>query len=152
MGYTTEYSGTINIEPALNAQEIAYINKFIETRRMKRTKGPYYIGDNPYDMGGVDVLDINNPDPSQPGLWCHWQASEDGTYIAWDGGEKFYYGKEWMEYYMEHFIGDTPKAAKEYPFFTGHKCNGVIKAQGEDMDDRWKLIVKDNVVTTKGLE
>jgi len=26
----------------------------------------------------------------QPGLWCQWIPSDDGTAIEWDGGEKFY--------------------------------------------------------------
>ncbi len=46
MGYTTEFAGHITITPPLNAEEIAYLTKFANTRRMARTKGPYYV-DNP---------------------------------------------------------------------------------------------------------
>jgi hypothetical protein len=51
-----------------------------------------------------------------------------------------------MEYLMDHFIGETPVAKTELPFLTGHICNGNIFAQGEDRDDRWKLVVKNNQV------
>ena len=36
MGNTTEFSGQINIEPPLNEQEIEFLNKFANTRRMHR--------------------------------------------------------------------------------------------------------------------
>ena len=57
-----------------------------------------------------------------------------------------------MEYIVKHFIGSDPIAKTELPFLTGHTLNGQIKAQGEDIDDRWLLIVTDNSVTTQPLE
>lgn len=36
MGYDTEFSGSITITPRLSDEQIAYINLFHETRRMKR--------------------------------------------------------------------------------------------------------------------
>jgi hypothetical protein len=39
MGYTTDFDGHIQVSPPLNADEIAYLKKFNETRRMKRTSG-----------------------------------------------------------------------------------------------------------------
>lgn len=153
MGYTTEFSGFITVDPPLNEAEIAYLTKFSETRRMKRAKGPYFVDGSGFMGQGSDrdVQDHNRPPDCQPGLWCHWVPSEDGTDIHWDGGEKFYDSAEWMEYIINHFF--KPGAIAPLPFLQkNHKCNGVIKAQGEEMDDRWKLIVKDNKVTTKGLE
>lgn len=155
MGYTTAFQGAINIEPALNQQEIEYLTKFADTRRMLRTKGPYFVegtgfkGQNSDD----DVLDHNRPDPSQPGLWCHWVPSADGKHIEWDGGEKFYDSPEWMIYIIDHFLRPGCRAKHELPFLqANHVCNGVIKAQGEEVDDQWKLIVDRNVVSVKDLE
>ena len=155
MGYTTDFSGQVNVDPPLNQAEIEYLNKFNRTRRMKRGKGPYFVdGSGWYGQGlDADVTDYNNPPAGQPGLWCQWRPTDDGTAIEWDGGEKFYNSVEWMEYLIEHFLKPGAVAANELSFLqANHVLNGTIKAQGEDMDDRWKLVVTDNVVSTINLE
>jgi hypothetical protein len=54
-----------------------------------------------------------------------------------------------MEYLITHFIGENPTAKKELSFLQGHKLNGIIQAQGEEMGDIWSLIVEDNIVSVK---
>jgi hypothetical protein len=155
MGYTTEFTGSVAVVPPLNLSEITYLRKFNETRRMSRTRGPYYVGGGGY-MGQdreEDVLDYNNPDPTQPGLWCKWMPTEGGDAIEWDGNEKFYCSEEWMVYLIDHFLklGAAAASSGEQQFtgFTfDHVVNGVIEAQGEDADDMWRLVVKDNVVSS----
>jgi len=140
MGYTTEFEGMVKIEPPLNEQERKFLEKFSDTRRMNRKKGPYYV-DNTGLSGQddePDIIDYNEPPKGQPGLWCQWVPTKDGQYIVWDGGEKFYHSPEWMEYLIKHFIGTNPIA------------KGEIKARGEDMDDRWNLVVIDNKVGVNG--
>jgi hypothetical protein len=153
MGYTTDFSGEISIEPPLSAEEIAFLTKFNCTRRMRRGKGPYYVDGGGFmgqgDDTDTDILDGNSPPEGQPGLWCQWEPSDDGTVIQWDGGEKFYNAAEWMAYLVEHFIGAAPLAKRELPFLEGHVCNGEILAAGEDPDDRWMLVVKNNRVTVR---
>ena len=148
MGYTTDFAGQINVEPPLSQDEISFLKKFNETRRMACKQGPYYV-----DRGGfrgqehdADVIDYNKSPEGQPSLWCQWVSTADGTGIEWDGGEKFYDAPEWMKYLIEHFIGDAPLAKAQRPFLNSHRLNGGIEAQGEESDDRWKLIVKDNEV------
>ena len=147
MGYTTEFNGKIAVDPPLSVKEMQFLNKFSATRRMDCQQGPYYV-----DRGGLagqerepEIIDYNNPPAGQPGLWCQW-VSHDGDSIEWDGGEKFYRSVEWMEYIIDHFFGADPKAKSELPFLQPHTLNGIIEAQGESYDDRWKLIVVDNVV------
>lgn len=147
MGYSTDFEGGIEIEPALNADEIAYLLKFSESRRMDRENGPYFVdGDGMCGQGdGPDeVYEHNHPHSSQPSLWCQWVPTDDGTALEWNGFEKFYEGAAWMQYIMDHFIGFTPAAKDELPFLQGHVCNGTISAQGEDPDDSWLLEVRDN--------
>lgn len=154
MGYTTDFEGRIEIEPALNVDEIAYLNKFSETRRMNRENGPYFVdgaGPNGQGNGPDEVYEHNHPHSSQPGLWCQWVPTDDGTALVWDGGEKFYESAEWMQYLMDHFVGFSPAAKSELPFLQGHCCNGTISAQGEDPGDAWLLIVKDNQVLVQDL-
>ena len=144
MGYTTEFEGSIRVEPPLSAEEVSYLVKFSDTRRMNRRNGPYYVEDDAWNS--KDIINSNSPPDGQPGLWCQWIPTEDGEAIEWNGSEKFYDSAQWMKYLIEHFIGSEPKARKELDFLTGHVCNGEIRAQGEDPNDRWKLIVKDNKV------
>lgn len=162
MGYTTEFYGKIKIVPALSSELVEYINNFKETRRMKRDNkvlqnkyageygfnnqygvdGEYFIGGEGFMGQDFDpsVIDGNEPPVTQPSLWCQWEVTEDGNFIEWDGAEKFYESKAWMNYIIRNFIA---------PF--GHVCNGEIKAQGEEINDRWMLIVKDNKATSKNL-
>jgi hypothetical protein len=63
MGYTTYFDGAVEIDPPLNDEEIEFLTKFAETRRMDRTKGPYYV-----DGGGFmgqknepDIINFNRP-------------------------------------------------------------------------------------------
>lgn len=142
MGYTTEFDGKITVTPPLDDAEVAFLNAFSDSRRMHRKKGPYHVGNDE-----KDVINHNQPADGQPGLWCQWVASEDGTAIAWDGGEKFYEAESWMAYIIEHFIGDTPKALGAVKALKGgHKLNGIIRAQGEEDDDTWHMVVVNNTV------
>lgn len=148
MGYSTDFWGQINVEPPLNREEIDYLEQFSRTRRMDREKGPYYV-----DGGGFagqddepDIRDFNRPPSGQPSLWCQWTPTEDGEAIVWDDGEKFYNAEKWMKYLVDHFIGSKPLAKSTLPFLQGHTCNGIIDAQGEDADDRWRIVVEENKV------
>lgn len=155
MGYTTDFTGEVTIEPPLNENEIKYLTKFAETRRMDREQGPYYVNDpEDFGQGKEGVRDFNAPPEGQPGLWCQWVPTSDGTKIKWDGGEKFYDSEEWMVYIIDHFLRPDAKAASvahpQFSKFTfDHVVNGVIVAQGEDPDDKWALFVKDNEVESR---
>ncbi len=156
MGYTTDFDGRIEVSPPLNTAEIKYLAKFARTRRMERKSGPYFVdGSGDYGQGrDADIIEFNRPDASQPGLWCKWVPTEDGSALEWDGREKFYNSEEWMTYIIGHFLksGAHAYSASDPQFneFTfNHVCEGTIYAQGEDPDDIWRLVVKDNVVSVQ---
>lgn len=181
MGYTTEFSGEATVTPPLNEHEIAYLQRFADSRRMHRTQGPYYAepGNN-WGQSGEGVLNYNEPPQQQPGLWCHWVPTEDGSAICWDGGEKFYDSAEWMAYLITTFLkpdatvqrelrehaeaqGGTLPALRpagqewlyppEFAHFTfDHVVNGEIDADGESPGDVWRLVVRDNVVSVQSGE
>lgn len=152
MGYSTDFSGSVTVSPPLNQQEIDYLNKFSETRRMNRNEGDYFVdGSGDFGQGhDADVIDHNSPPPGQPGLWCQWEAIDGGTEISWDGGEKFYEAAAWMEYIIEHFVGPNPMAKQVDPtrfaFLQGHTVQGDIFASGEEAGDLWKIEVRDSKV------
>lgn len=162
MGYTTEFDGSVAVTPPLNEAEITYLNDFGDTRRMDRANGPYYAKARNHGVSSInelngfndkDVRNQNQPPAGQPGLWCQWRPTEDGAGLEWDGSEKFYAAEEWMRYLIDHFLRpgalalDSPHADPRFEDFTfDHVVNGEIIAQGEDPEDRWKLVVTDNVV------
>lgn len=166
MGYTTDFTGFFSIENPLTPSQVAYIQAFNKTRRMSRSEGDaellpdelrkavglpighnggYYVGSNLDGNFGqtrdTSILDYNQPPEGQPGLWCQWTVSDDGTQLEWDGGEKFYNYIEWLQYLVTHFFS-----------VWGVKLNGEIKWQGEDMDDRGKIIACDGIITSMQLE
>lgn len=152
MGYTTEFDGAVTIDPPLNEQEIQFLRKFSGTRRMNRHAGPYFVdAEDDFGQGrSSDIIDYNRPSPGQPGLWCQWVPTDDGSKIEWDGNEKFYDSVEWMKYLIDHFLSPTAIAKDVLPFLqANHTVNGEIFAQGEETSDRWKLVVEDNKVSTR---
>lgn len=157
MGYTTDFDGVITVDPPLNQHEVKFLSDFNNSRRMDRENGPLFAepGTDSGQARSGDVRDYNSPPPGQPGLWCQWEASDDGTEISWDGGEKFYEADSWMQYLVENLFSPNAREfidehVDEHPalrhFTCDHVLNGTIQAQGEDDDDRWDLVVTDNLV------
>lgn len=149
MGYTTKFYGSVSISPALNEVERAYLNKFADSRRMRREKGPYFAAGSGFMGQGLDadIRDFNAPPEGQPGLWCKWRPTDDGAALKWDGRENFYAAPEWMQYLIDHFLRPGCFAREALPFLqANHTMNGTIEAQGEDPDDVWRMIVEGNVV------
>lgn len=156
MGYTTDFTGSVAVEPALNPEEVSYLKDFAGSRRMTRTRGPLYAHPGA-DFGQSETADVivDAPDAGQPGLWCQWVPTDDGTEIEWDGNEKFYESPEWMKWLIQNLLAPSAREfvtfhLSEDPrlaaFTFDHVVNGVIEAQGESPDDRWNLLVVDNVV------
>ena len=167
MGYTTDFNGKFNLDKPLTQEHKNYLEKFNETRRMKRKQsltskrkdpariaaglpvgkeGAYFVGeggdfgqgDGVGGDGITDLVDYNYPPDGQPSLWCQWVPSNDGTSIVWDGGEKFYHYVEWIEYLIKHFLKPW-----------GYTLNGEVEWYGEDANDRGLIVVDNNVVKTK---
>lgn len=116
---------------------------------MDRRKGPYYVngGNSAEAIGNEDVLDYNTAPQSQPGLWCKWISTPDGSKLVWNGYKKFYAPKEWLEYLITHFFGTEPVAklvhSEYFHFLQGHTLNGIISIE-EDNDNYWFIVVKNN--------
>jgi len=160
MGYTTNFTGELSVTPAASQELTNYINTFSSTRRMGRDvdtlhrlykgkhgfEGDYgvngeYFAKEDGNFGQSDCKSIQNYNgspTSQPGLWCQWVLTEDGEYLEWDGGEKFYSYIEWLKYMIANFF--EPK---------GHKLNGEIQWYGEERQDEGTIYVKDNKVQTE---
>jgi hypothetical protein len=162
MGYHTDFFGSFTLDSPLSIAQKDFLQEFSETRRMNRdiSKIPtllqkndkmlkllkkvglgleYYGGTGDFGQDrDASIIDFNTPPAGQPGLWCQWVSSEDGTEIVWNGAEKFYYYVEWIEFIVKHFL--TP---------WGKVLNGEVEWQGEERDDRGLIVIKNNTVTTK---
>ena len=149
MGYTTDFEGVIKLNKKLKKKDKEYLVKFSDTRRMRRdidskygVEGEFYV-----DGGGMcgqdsedNIINYNQPPPTQPGLWCQWVPTDDGKGIEWDNSEKFYHSDDWMIYLIENFLKPW-----------GYIANGEIIAQGEDPGDKWVLTVTNNVVKRENM-
>lgn len=162
MGYSTDFYGSLQFNKPVAPWLAEYINKFSETRRMKRDPekikelfsdygklcfngelgddGEYFIGGLGFCGQTQDesVIDHNTPPKTQPGLWCQWVINEKENCLEWDGGEKFYNYEEWLEYLIDNFFEPL-----------GYVLNGDIEWQGEEYDDLGTIHVVDNLVTTE---
>src|ERR1044072_21081 len=157
MGYHTEFEGYVAVSPPLNAAEVAYLTRFNGSRRWDRLTGPYDTNDAGYYISGNNYRRATPP-PDQPGLWCPWTPTPDGTALAWDGCEKPYAAVEWMNLLIHHFLREEAVASQPLPdgwvrpcefdqFTFNHSLTGGFHAQGAAKNDAWTLLVRDNVVT-----
>lgn len=163
MGYTTEFSGAFRVTPPLRPAHVRFLQRFNETRRMRRSveeleqvadpireaaglpigdDGALFVGsEDPFgqDWDHPSVTDPNRPPRGQPSLWCNWRPSDDGATIEWDGVEKFSHYVEWLEYLIATFLEPW-----------GHTLSGEVTWEGEVSLDRGSLRVQDNVVELVG--
>lgn len=159
MGYLTDFYGSLEFNKPVAPWLTEYINKFNNTRRMKRDpekikelfpnwgelcfngelgpEGAYFVGGLGFMGQNADtsVIDHNAPSSDQPGLWCQWIVNEKENCLEWDGGEKFYNYEEWLEYLIDNFFEPL-----------GYILNGDIEWQGEEYDDLGTIHVVDNVI------
>jgi hypothetical protein len=146
MGYSTDFFGRFELNKELDDEMFNFLKDFNDSRRMKRNldgfgiEGEFYVkGTDEFGIGGFgDIIDYNKPPSTQPGLWCQWTPTEDRKGIEWDEGEKFYYYTEWLVYLINKILAPN-----------GYVLNGTIEWEGDDRDDRGKIIVEDNKVFLK---
>jgi hypothetical protein len=146
MGYSIMFSGAVTVQPPLNPAEVGYLRRFAGSRRMERESGPYTCDTRPDADESPDVRDANQPPLDQPSLWCHWEPTEDGREIRWNGAEKFASAEKWMLYLAQVFLAPVARLSAELAdpvvgryyapefeeFSFDHGLNGLIAATGED--------------------
>ena len=162
MGYNTDFTGQVTISPTLNPHEIDYLQRFAATRHVHRRKGPYVVEGAGSAEESLDSGVISDSQPTRGLLnpWCKWEPTADGTAITWNGEEKFYDAEHWLAYLVDTFLKpdavvarerDSPVPDRVYPaalaeFTFDHVVTGLIEAEGEEPDDRWRIEVRENTV------
>ena len=138
MGYTTEFTGSFETDKPVDNETFDLINGLAGTRRVKRSGLDAKYGIDGEFYWETDGNYGQNESPStQPGPWLQWEMTDRQT-IEWDGGEKFYYYVEWLEYLIDKIL--KPK---------GYIINGEVEWAGEEQGDLGLIIVVNNVVTIK---
>lgn len=162
MGYSTDFFGSFDLDKPLDAETKALLEGINRTRRVKRclgklatmhnislkeaeekwgTEGEFFYDSSDFSNFGQtedeSVIDNNHPPSTQPGLWCQWTYNNrDGFHvIEWDGGEKFYEYIEWIKYLIDKIL--QPR---------GYILNGSVEWQGEEREDRGRILIEDNLV------
>lgn len=158
MGYTTDFIGWVQIDPPLNEQETEYLRAFNRTRRWDRPEGPYVVLPHPLadddDEAGNDAR--NRLAPGEPGVWCPWTPTTDGSALAFDGIEKAYQATRWLQYLIDTFLApgatvadlDDPQFAD---FTTDHICDGAVASCRRDTGRVAVIFVTENVVDERVL-
>ena len=117
MGFSTIYLKPFRFDRALDPEQARILIDSSETEHEDEAGNP----------GG---------DGKPPTYYCQWVPTEDGERLEWDKNEKFYYGKEWLEYLIETFIA---------PWV--YRLNGESPWYIDDFQEAGILKVADNVVT-----
>ena len=127
MGYTTNFDGKLKFKEELTASQIAMLDGF--------------LGKDRREIGFAEDNDTYETDGE---YWYHidLEFTEDYAGLRWDGSEKTY-GMDCII----NFI--TKQMRNKFPKF---ELVGELNAQGEDADDRWKLIMVDGKATKKELK
>ena len=80
-----------------------------------------------------------NEGKAQPGLWCEWIPSKDGTALLGPDEEAKFYGcYAWLHYLVNNFLEPW-----------GYTITGEVVREGEDSWDIEKYIAKDNKLSRK---
>jgi hypothetical protein len=118
MGYTTRFVGALKFTRELKASEIAHLNTIlgVDFRHTPEV--------------GQDFLAIA---PSQYSIDLKFTQNYDG--LEWDGSEKSYSMLEQVNFVINYM------RATLSPDFG---VKGRMDAQGEDIDDRWAIIIGDD--------
>ena len=103
-------------------------------------QGAYFTGGVGFCGQDDDAatIDTNQEPDGMPSLWCQWRPDATGEYIGWDGGEKFYRATDWLKYIIENFLVRF-----------GVTLHGVVRYQGEGINDFGSIVCAGNVVEQK---
>jgi hypothetical protein len=159
MGYSTFFKGNFQLTPALNTNQIAYLQRFSATRRMQRDPAQlrsdivreavglpvgedaeFFVGGEG-DLGQASeqsIVNFNQPPASQPSLLCQWTVDDTGSSLYHNESEKFEHYLEWLDYLIDRFLKPW-----------GIHVNGKITWQGDSGNDVGEIIIYSNQVRAR---
>src|ERR1051325_10878251 len=127
MGFEISILGELGFDKPLSKEHAAYLTKFSNTRRMKRSNdnlesiqdpireavglplgndGEYFVGSKArmgQDFGDSSILSDATPPANQPNLWCGWAPDKSRKKLRWNGIPQFD-PVAWLHYLISHFF------------------------------------------------
>jgi hypothetical protein len=147
MGYTTYFTGAIEIRPRLSDAFTIKINDMIDggertpksfatILHSRQVQGgwPPAAGQNDHDIGG-------SMNCFMPSFYCQWELDKkdpECTRVVWNGGEKFYSYRAWLKYLVDLLFQLCLKRSIVIRF------SGHIAYQGESGSDTGYLTITSN--------
>lgn len=158
MAQSCNFEGHLKFDVPLTHEQIAYIQKFTSTRRVKRDEikaaklddplrqaiflpigidGEYYVGteEDCEESRDESVTDYDCPPSSQPEVFCMWVISNDGSKLELNGSVDVSGFVEWLWYMIDNFFNLWQKT-----------LTGTITWDAENTDDSGYMQVINNDV------
>lgn len=153
MGCATDFIGHIDVTPALNEAEQAYLSAFSPARRHDRGKGPYYVPPNPYadERDRAPAERLSSTAPGQPGLWCRCVTCWGGCSLTLDGEEKIYDPVRWLDDLIHQFLVPGAEASTSGlpvldDFTFNHRLDGLVIGCRRDDEQLFAIRVEDSTI------
>jgi hypothetical protein len=169
MGYTTDFSGEFTVTPPLTPEHKAYLEKFAETRRMKRDEavtasrpdplreavglpigreGGFFVNEEGLCGQGKETDRHPREDRAEAGILEYNQppAGQPGLWCQWvpneDGTAIVWDEGEKFYHYIEWLEYMIDKFLRPW----GYTLNGSVNWFGESSDDRGIIRVENNEI------
>ena len=174
MGYNTYFSGKLAFNKPLDKRLNDFLDSFFKTRHFVYSKNKIlevlnthgismskvippgftdcgehgeFLMDNAFthltDRNGNlvtfedcfdDLMDFNLTPKIIPSLWCDFEITDKGEKILFVDGKNYGYVK-WINFLIENFF-----------FPAGYILNGEVEYQGENEDDKGKIVCENNKI------
>lgn len=128
MGYNTKFKGELKFTTELNASHLAKLKTFFGEDPDKHMEWLSDFSKKALDESNFSYINLEFTD------------NFDG--IRWNGGEKTYF----MENSINLIIKEMKKMIPEFGL------TGEMYAQGEDVEDRWILKIKDGIAIVESIQ
>lgn len=122
MGYSTEFRGELKFDKELSGSQIAELDK--------------YLGEDVRDLKDIDEYEGDDDF-----TFIDLELTKDYSGIQWNNSEKSY-DMEGQINFITFII------RRKYPDF---KLTGKMLAQGEEIEDRYEIVMKDGVAVRKNI-
>lgn len=155
MAYSTHYLGHIQVRPALNDAEFAYLTAFSETPHVVEDPHRYFVSDNPRaprEVGEQGFRVLGRRD-DLPDVFCPWVPSCGGGCLVVDDVDgQARDAARWLQFLVDHFLKVGAEASRsgleEFAAFAfDHKLDAAVAAHRSDSGRLWLIRPEGDAIT-----
>jgi hypothetical protein len=155
MAFSTHFLGHIQVRPALNDAEFAYLTAFAETPHVVEDPHRYFVSDNPRaprDVGprGYRVLERRD---DLPDVFCPWVPSCHGECLVVDDMDgQARDAAKWLQFVFDQFLKPGAEASRSgldefAPFTFDHRLDAAVAAHRSDSGRLWLIRPEGDEIT-----